>query len=101
MAKTQQSPAIEARLKYEEDFSITHPSLTRLAFDRQDIFTGLTVFLGDNNAVVIGVKRMTDDGKPEIMWTSGTDLLDAFLALENGLKAGRWRDDKKHPDYKG
>jgi len=97
--KRKQSPVIQKRLVDEENFAMTHPGLYRVATDVEDIFIGLTVFLGDNNAVVIGVKRLLEDGTPVIMWTSGHDLVDAFINMEAGLQAGKWRVDKRSPHY--
>jgi len=98
--KRPRSAAIEKRLQDEERFAVHLPNLFRTSLDDTDVFSGLTVFLGDNNAVVIGVKRLPEGANPQIMWTSGTDLVDAFNALELALKTGKWRDDKRHPDYK-
>jgi len=81
-------------MESEERFAIAFPQLCKLTLDPEGGFRGLTVFLGDSNSVVIGVKRFSVDGAAEIMWSSGHDLLDAFINLNEALKADRWRVDK-------
>lgn len=78
-----------------EALSVVFPSLTNLAVNHTEDFRGLTVFQGDNNSIVVGVKRWSGDGQPEIMWSSGRDFLDAMLSLDKALRKGNWRTDKR------
>lgn len=89
------SPWIEKRIKNEEDFGILLPNIKRLSEDAEDIFTGCTVFIGDHSSVVGGVRRSRGDGTQEIIWTSGDDLLGCLLNLDEAVKLGKWRIDKK------
>lgn len=95
MKKKVQSTFLQQRLEAEENFSIAFPSLFKFSTSPTESFRGLTAFVGDSNAVVVGVKRFTEDGVPEIMWSSGTDLLDALVNLDAALKSGKWRVDKR------
>ena len=94
MAKKKTSSVVEQRLNKEEDFRIFSPKLAAFTLDPEEGFRGLTVFLGDTNNVVVGIKRFDFDGQAEVMWTSGLDLLDALVNLEAALSAGKWRIDK-------
>jgi len=78
-----------------EQMAVVFPALTNLAVNHPEDFRGMTCFRGDGNDVVVGMKRWSDDGKPEVIWSSGDDFLRAMMNMDKALKAGKWRVDKR------
>ena len=91
-----QSKWLQERLKNEENFAMAFPQLSVLADGRDGTFRGLTAFIGDNNAIVIGFKRYSEEGEAQVLWSSGGDLLEALLNGEAALSTGKWRTDKRY-----
>lgn len=88
-------PALLTYLDKMEELSVAVPRLVKAALDEEHSFRGLTVFLGDNANVVIGLKRFHENGEAQVLWTSGRDLIDALVMLEEGLRVDAWKIDKR------
>lgn len=82
-------------MDFHEQLAVPLPRFTNFITHADEPFRGLTVFLGDNNNVVIGLKRFSPEGELQIMWTSGSDLIQALMQLEDSLRIGKWRLDKR------
>lgn len=78
-----------------ERLAVAYPRLYKLSQDQEAPFRGLTIFTGDAGNLVIGARRWGPDGKGQVLWTSGDDLVLALLALERALATPKWRNDKK------
>lgn len=39
-------------------------------------------------------KRVGSDGKPEVLFSSGGDFIEALLGLDRGISVGAWKEDK-------
>jgi len=91
---------LKAYSQAHESLAVAFPSLTNFLTHADGPFRGLTAFLGDNNNVVMGIKRFADDGTPEIIWTSGQDPLVALMELDNALRVGKWKVDKRVDKHK-
>ena len=95
MARKTNSPIILKRIEDEENFLVALPALAKLTLDPEGGFRGLTCFLGDGANVVVGVKRFNSDGDAQVIWSSGSDFLDALLNLCDAVRSGKWRIDKR------
>jgi len=91
---TNTSAYIVERLENEERFAMSHPQIFKLLNSDQFSFRGLTCFIGDNNDCVVGLKAFAEEGQAVIMWSSGTDLIEAFKHLNQAVGVGKWRIDK-------
>lgn len=102
MAKSRQtslSPFLVEYSDFIERFAVSLPRLYRAINDDDYLFTGITVFLGDNNAVVVGIKRQSNTGKKMILWSSGSDFFHAMMNTEKAIEKEAWKEDKR-PDPK-
>jgi hypothetical protein len=88
-------PAFKRYFDVHDNLITVLKYLTPALLDEKDTFRGLTMFQGDNNAYVVGVKRWGFDGRPEIIWSSGKDPLDALIAVDLAIKTGSWKVDKR------
>lgn len=95
-----QSEYLKKYMNKFEAIAMALPHLARLCNDPDGAFRGLTMFLGDTNSIVVGVKRFAVTGEPEVIWSSGEDAIAAFINMENALSAGKWRLDKRVDNYK-
>lgn len=50
-------------------------------------------FRGDGDWLAIA-KRDGPDGNPEVVFSSGVDLVTCLIALARSIEAGKWRADK-------
>jgi len=78
-----------------ENFASFAPRLFRASQDEEQPFRGLTIFTGDTGNIVVGIRTYSSDGAAQVAWTSGDDLVLAFMALEKLLHKPKWRADKR------
>jgi len=86
---------IEQYMQAYENLCIAMPLLMRASNDEGNPMTGLVIFRGDNNDWVVGLRRVAEDGEPQVLWSSGQDLTGMFTTLEGALRSGKFRTDRK------
>lgn len=88
-------PIIRKMLKATAGLVEAFPSLGKyLVADPSDV-RGMTLFLGDSNEYVVGLRIFGDDGSPMIMWSSGGTVLEALMNLDRAVATGNFKKDKK------
>lgn len=90
----ERNPVVVKLIKTASALTEALPNFCNLALADPTDFRGLTIFLGDTNDFVAGVRRFSDDGTPEVMWSSGTTVLECLINLDKKINAGKWREDK-------
>jgi len=88
------SPVVRRLIDASAGFSKAFPSLANLFIDSPADFRGFTMFLGDTNEVVAGLRRFGDDGALEILWSSGASPVECLINLDRAVASGKWREDK-------
>lgn len=73
------------------------PSLYRVLVVNRSDFDRLTVYQRSQNDILAVLKRVSDDGSPEVCFGNGFDLVAALVGLEGSLRSGKWRADKPAP----
>ena len=71
------------------------PHLALYLVDRPADCRGLTMFLGDTAEWVVGLRIFSDDGSPEVLWSSGDDPLIALINLDKAVGRGNFKVDKR------
>ena len=57
------------------------PQLAKILLASPSDVRGLTLFLGDTNEYVVGLRTFGDDGTPMVCWSSGEDVLSQQVML--------------------
>lgn len=94
-SKPRLSPHLTAYMNAHEVLASAFPSLMSTILDEDNPFDGITMFLGDNANVVVGLRRWGADGVNEVMWSSGDDFIAAMLALSQACNKGKWKVNKR------
>ena len=89
------SPAVRRLVDASANLSKAVPHIAPYFTTRESDLRGLTLFLGDTNDYVIGLKRFGDDGSLEIIWSSGATALECLTNLDKAVQGGKWREDKR------
>lgn len=76
-------------------FTTVCPHLAPYFGKRSSDFRGLSAFIGEAGDTVVGFRIFSDDGSPQVCWSSGEDLFFALLNLDRAVGGGRFRPDKK------
>jgi len=76
------------------------PSLYRVLVVNRSDFERLTVYQRSENDILAVLKRISDDGSPQVCFGNGFDFVAALVGLEGALRAGKWRADRPAPGRK-
>lgn len=90
------NPVVKRLLETQASLGTALPHFASLALTEYPDFTGLSIFLGDTNEFVVGVRKTDDDGTPMVLWSSGSSVLECLINMDKALAGGKWRVDKRN-----
>lgn len=88
-------PFIKRLISASTGFTQAFPYLAKYVTEHNADMRGLTMFQGDTNEWVIGLRSYDFDGQPTVCWSSGDDVLMAFINLDKCISDGKFYPDKK------
>lgn len=89
------NPIVVRIMESAASLSKAFPSLAELLLAEPTDFAGITIFLGDTNEFVCGLRRFDHEGTPQILWSSGTSPLECLINTDKAVRSGKWRLDTK------
>jgi len=88
------NPYVQRPVTVSAGLSASLPHVAPYLVEPDSDFRGLTLFIGDTAEFVVGLRRFSDDGSPEVMWSSGYSVVEALINLDRAVSSGKWREDK-------
>lgn len=95
------NPVVQRLISAAEGIAKLLPNAAKYFTVAPTEFRGLTMFIGDNADVVIGLRIFDDDGQPVVIWGSGNDPLQALINLDQRVSTGNWKPDLPKPKVTG
>lgn len=94
-----QSPAAVKAQAHAAFLQTNLPNLYRSVCVSATDFRGLSMFIGETDDVVVGLRYFNDDGIPCVRWSSGDDFIVALANLNKALGTeGHYIDRKACKD---
>lgn len=59
-------------------------------------FRGMSVKVSEGGYILLVFKRVNGDGKPQVIFASGDDIVDALRELDRNIATDKWREEKPY-----